>query len=61
MASAKFRYVGAHAQQDLNLAPGDFVTFTEKEQQTPLVQDLITSGQLISADDHDKKKEANKA
>lgn len=47
MASAKFRYVGDHAQQDLNLAPGDFVHLNEKERESPLVQDLLHNDQLI--------------
>lgn len=47
MASAKFRYVGEHAQQDMNLAPGDFVHLNEKEQQEPIVVDMLANGQLI--------------
>ncbi len=50
MASAKFRYVGDHAQ-DLPggglVAPGDFVHLNEKEQADPFIQDLLASDRLL--------------
>lgn len=51
MASAKFRYVGDHAQ-DLPggslVAPGEFVRLNETEQKHVLVQDLLASDRLIA-------------
>jgi hypothetical protein len=47
MASAKFRYVGEHAQQDMNLAPGDFVHLNAKQQEQPHVVDMLATGVLI--------------